>query len=218
MEGRGPLVPKPAHRAGQILLLAAIGFTAAMGVAQAAYAGYSDVGNAISDLGNSQNSPLYLVFNVGIVAFGLLGLWDAWLLRTAFRPKLSSTVGIGLFVVAFVGAIGVGLFPEEIQPAAHGLFALVTFLASGLALLLLAWSMLRDTRWDGLRLYTAVSGAVTLGAIALLFSALGRSGDFGAIERLVVGPPLLWSGIAGGHLWRMPVYDPKPANPSASDP
>jgi hypothetical membrane protein len=208
MAGRGPLLPKAAHRAGGLLLLAAIEFAAAMAIAQSAYPGYSDISNAISDLGNSHKSPWFLVFNVSVVVFGLVGLGAIAGLLSAFRPKFSARLGLVLLAVAFAGAIGVGLAPEEVHPAFHSSFAFLAFLGSGLALLFLSLSMLRDTRWEGMRLYTAVSGAVILVAIAALFSIGASSGDFGAVERVVVAPALLWMGVVGVHLWRMPVYDP----------
>jgi hypothetical membrane protein len=208
MGARGPLVPRAARRAAGLLLLAVLEFTAAMAIAQARFPGYSDVSNAISDLGNSAKSPGYLVFNVSIIVFGLIGIVATWLLRAAFRPKSSPRIGLALLGIAFVGSIAVGLFPEEVRPTVHSLAAAVTFLGAGLALLFLALGMLRDTRWDGMRLYTAVSGAVTLGAIGVLFSSLTNSGNFGLIERIVVAPGLLWMAVASIHLARLPVYDP----------
>ncbi|HEV2165725.1 MAG TPA: DUF998 domain-containing protein [Thermoplasmata archaeon] len=208
MAGLGPLVPRAAHRAGGLLLIATVEFTAAMGIAQAGYPGYSDVTNAISDLGNSNRSPWFLVFNTALVAFGLIGLWaTAWLVP-AFRPKTTARVGLVILAAAFIGAIGVGLAPEEVHPSWHAGFAFLAFLGSGLALLFLALAMLRDTRWEGMRLYTAVSGAIVLGAIAALLSIGTSSVEFGAVERVVVAPALVWMGVAGVHLWRMPVYDP----------
>jgi hypothetical membrane protein len=218
MAARGPLVPKAAHRAGLLLLAAAVEFTVAMGIAQAGYPGYSDVANAISDLGNSSKSPWYLVFNLGVILFGLIGVWATWLLRTAFRPKTASRVGLGLLGVAFLGAIGVGLSPEEVHPGLHSAFAALAFIGSGLALLLLALGMLRDTRWENLRLYSAISGAVILVAIGVLFSALTNARDFGAVERVVVAPALLWAAVVGVHLWRMPIYDPAKPWAGSSDP
>ncbi len=208
MAARGPLVPRAARRAAGLLLLGVVEFTAAMAIAQAGFPGYSDISNAISDLGNSAKSPWYLVFNVSIIVFGLVGLAATWLLRTAFRPKTSPRIGLVLLGAVFAGSIAVGVFPEEVRPTIHGLAAAVTFLGAGLALLFLALGMLRDTRWDGLRLYTAISGAITLGAIGVLFSSLTSSGNFGSIERIVVAPGLLWMAVASIHLARMPVYDP----------
>ncbi|HEV2519139.1 MAG TPA: DUF998 domain-containing protein [Thermoplasmata archaeon] len=208
MAGRGPLVPRAAHQGGLVLLLAAIEFTVGMGVTQLGYPGYSDLRNAISDLGNSKLSPWFLVFNLSLILFGILGVVAVWLLRSAFRPKTSSRIGVGLLAVAFGSAVGIGVFPEQVAHSLHVLFSSAAFLASGLALLFLALSMLRDTRWEGLRLYTAASGILILAAIALLFSAATTAADFGAVERLVVAPGLLWAAVAGIHLGRMPVYDP----------
>ncbi len=218
MSSLGPLVPPSAHRAGALLLAASIEFVAVMAVAQSRFPGYSDVANAISDLGNTATSPAYLVFDVGIVGFGLLGLAGAFYLRTALRARRTSKIGVGLLGVTFLGALAIGFVPENLHSSLHSLLSLVTFLAAGLSLLVLALAMLRDTRWERWRLYTLLSGAVDLVALAVLLSPLTNSGNFGAVERAVVAPGLLWAALTGIRLLRIPVYEPGSSAPSSPVP
>ena len=53
--------------------------------------------------------------------------------------------------------------------------------------------MFRDTRWDGFRAYTMLSGLVILIAL-ILFATKNYAGlGVGGMERLVVAPMLLWA-------------------------
>jgi hypothetical membrane protein len=69
---------------------------------------FSWTGNALSDLGTS-DAPERLLFNYGLIAAGLLGLW--------FVPALlatASSVGRAAvlpYMAAMLGVTGVGLFP-----------------------------------------------------------------------------------------------------------
>lgn len=208
MSGRGPLVPRDAHRASAIYLVAVVQFVLIMGIAQAAYPGYSDVRNAISDLGAPSTSPFHLLFDASAILLGALGLSATYLIRTSLKPGRMRSGGLGVLGVAGLGAVLVGVFPEGSPDGLHTIVSGITFVASGICLLLLAAAMLRDTRWDGLRLYTAVSGLVTLGAVVALVRVGTGSAEFGLIERIVVGPILLWLAVISVHLLRIPAYDP----------
>jgi hypothetical membrane protein len=211
----GPLVRRSARLGGLLFVAGSVQFVAAMVVVQLYYPGYSDTGNAISDLGSSM-SPWAWLFNDSIRLLGLAGLAGTILIRTAFSSKTTTHIGVGALLVANLGAIAVGTFPEGSSwPFAgiHSVVSLVTFLGSAFALVFLALAMSRDTRWQGLRAYTFVSGVVTFVAIGLFASGHYLGIGPGGMERVVVAPILLWAIIAGLHLARLPVYDP--ATPAA---
>jgi hypothetical membrane protein len=213
----GPLVRRSARLGGLLLVAGSIQFVAAMVVVQLFYPGYSDTGNSISDLGGSA-SPWATVFNVSLRLLGIAGLIGTVLIRTAFASKTTTHIGLAALAIGSLGAIGVGLFPEgSTWPFAgiHSLAELVTFLGSAFALLFLALAMSRDTRWQGVRLYTFVSGVVSLVAIGLYASGRYVGIGPGGVERLVVAPILLWGIVAGLHLARLSVYDPA-TTPSVS--
>jgi hypothetical membrane protein len=209
-ERMGPLVHRVVRPGALLLVVGALQFVVAMIVVQLDYPGYSLLGNAISDFGGP-NSPLPWVFNASIIILGIFLIFGAILIRSAFPAKRSTQFGLLFAALTGVGALLVGTFPEEATwPIAsiHGVVSLFTFVCLALALLLLSFAMLRDTRWEGFRFYTFLSGLVSL--VALLLLAVGWYGalQFGGMERLVVAPGILWALVAGTHLLRMQVYAP----------
>jgi hypothetical membrane protein len=212
MPGLGPLIPVRARWAGLILLVAPLQFIVATIVVQLYYPGYSDLTNYISDLGGPY-SPMPLVFDGSIILLGLLTLLATYLLLPAFGKRLTRTLGLGFLAVAGIGAILVGTFPETstaLNGNAHSLFSAVTFIASGLALLILPGAMLRDTRWEGYRAFTFLLGVITVIALGLFQATVWGPLGPGGMERLIVAPILLWAIVVGVHLLSMPTYAPVP--------
>jgi hypothetical membrane protein len=170
---------------------------------------YSLLDNVISDLGavncgpwpTSHShyvcSPWHVVFDTSAVLFGLLAIAGALLIRRALPPGRLATVGLFLVVVAGIGAIGVGLFPEDVNPSVHAISALLAFLLGNVAVTLLGVSMIRQSPWRGYVVFSELCGAE--GLAALVWYA---SGDWGTIgqggtERLIVAPLLLWITVIG---------------------
>ncbi len=221
---RGPLVHRSVRHGAIVLFVAAVQFIVANVVTQIGYgSSYSLSGNYISDLGavhcgvfggsgsfggHYACSPWHDVFNASIVVMGLLIIVAVLLLKTAFPQRRSRTIGLGLLALAGVGAIGVGLSPEDVNITVHSLSALLAFAGGGLALLVLGFAMLRDTRWDGFRAYSLLSGLVDLTALILFVSKDYVGLGVGGMERLIVAPVLLWSIVVGIHLARIPTYAP----------
>jgi hypothetical membrane protein len=222
---RGPLVRPSVHRAAVAWLLGSLQFVAAMIAVQLSWPAsrpYSLKNNYISDLGNTacgyfpKGSPAYVcspwhtVFNVSVVILGLLVILGAVLVRTAFPPKRSPRVALVLVALAGFGAIGVGLWPENVNGLVHSVASGIAFIGGGLGLLGLTLGMLRDTRWDGYRLYTLLSGVVTLAATALFERNVTLGIGIGGVERLVVAPLLLWLVVVSLHLLRIPSLKDRP--------
>lgn len=199
----GPLIRRSARYGGALLALAPLQFVAAMVVAQLGYPGYSDWTNAVSELGSAR-SPRALLFKASLVLLGVLGIVGIYLVRSAFRKGVTARGGIGLFALAGLGAVGAGVFPSG--SSLHSDFAGLAFVGTAAALLLLALGMLRDTRWDGYRLFTLVGGLVTLVGIVLYTGPTTLGLGAGGAERLLIAPVLLWSLLAGVHLLQLPVY------------
>ncbi|MHB1435831.1 MAG: DUF998 domain-containing protein [Thermoplasmata archaeon] len=214
-ERRGPLLPRAARRGAALLLAGSLQFiVVGMLIPELRYPGYSPIADTISALGNTAHSPLAWLFNASIVVLGLLSVVSFALLWSAFHPGARRLVALGLLSIASLGAIGVGVAPENLQGTIHSLAALLVFLAGGLGLLLLPLAMTRDTRWDGFRLYTALSGLVTLIALLLYLRHLVGPLGTGGLERLIVAPLLLWEILVGVRLLGLPAYAP-PARPVA---
>ncbi|MFC7175577.1 DUF998 domain-containing protein [Halosegnis marinus] len=91
---------------------------------------FSWADNALSDLGVS-DAPEVWLFNLGLIAAGLLGLGFLPALRdlAANRVQLAALVPFG---VAMVGVAGVGVFPSG-QPTPHAASAITAYLGFMLA-------------------------------------------------------------------------------------
>ena len=200
----------PVHRSvrtgGWLLLVGAVQFVVAMIVVQADYPGYSLMTNYISDLGNTVLSPAHLVFNLSIIALGLMAIGGILLAWGAFPGRSLRLTGLGLLLLASVAAIFVGVFPENVNAGYHGLASLLVFLPGGLGLVAVGGAMGEENHWAWLRGPSIVLGLVTLASLAVyLFTSFGSSQYPGFVERLVVYPILLWALLAGAHLVRLPI-------------
>jgi len=224
-ERLGPLVHRSVHHGAILLLVGAIEFIVGMAVTQIGYgSSYSLTQNYISDLGATKCgvfhgatslvghyacSPWHVVFNASIVILGILLVLAAILIRTAFPARRSRTIGLALLVLAGFGAMGVGFSPEDVDIVVHSASAFLSFAGGGIALIVLGFAMLRDTRWDGYRAYTMLSGLVALVALVLFVAKSYGPLGVGGMERLIVAPILLWAIVVGIHLVRIPTFAPR---------
>jgi hypothetical membrane protein len=218
----GPLVHRAVHHAAIVWIVASVEFVVAMAVVQWRWTtAYSLSRNVISDLGNTACgnwptatshyvcSPWHTAFAVSIILLGLLSILGVLLIRTAFPDRTSRSLGLGLLALSGIGAIGVGLFPENVHLQFHEIFALLAFVGGNLALIVLGVAMFRDTRWDGYRAYTLFSGLVGIVALLLYLAKLTAGLGPGGMERLVVAPLLLWMVVVSIHLLRIPAFAPR---------
>ena len=186
--------------AGVLFFFGSVEFLLAMLVGEASLPAYSVSSNAISDLGVGATAPL---FNSAVILLGLLGLGGIYFYHRTHR-KIWITVP---FLVASVGPIGVGIFPET-TGAPHVVFASLAFLFGGLAALLTATQVTPPFRYVSLLL--GITGLVAL----VLFSTRQFAGlGFGGMERLIVYPILLWEVGLGAYL--MSTSGPPTAAPVA---
>jgi hypothetical membrane protein len=218
-ERYGPLVHRSVRHGAILYIVGVLQFLVGMIVTQLLYGPptYNLLSNYISDLGayncgvwggRQICSPGHEIFNVSIILLGILLIIGTVLIRTAFPARGSRTVGLGLLVISGFGAMGVGLSPEDYNLTIHSLSAATAFVGGGLALVVLGVAMFRDTRWDGFRAYTMLSGLVALIAFILFFTKNYGPLEVGGMERLIVAPILLWSLVVGIHLVRIPTYAP----------
>jgi hypothetical membrane protein len=204
----GPLVPRNARWGGLLLLLGSVQFVVVMIAVQLRYPGYSDLANHVSDLGGV-HSPWAAAYNVSAMVLGVLVIVGSYLLASGFPKRTSRSVGLGLLMLAGAGAFLTGLYPEQ-TGVVHGLSAELAFVAAPVALLLLTFAMFRDTRWEGFRAYTLLSGLVGLTADLIYVFARYPHAWAGGLERLIIAPVLLWPILVGIHLLRLPSYRPPP--------
>lgn len=195
------LRPRLLAAAGALMLLA--GVIAFMGIitAEALYPeGYSTSQNAISDLGATEppnsviEQPSATIFNTIMMVAGVLVLGAAFCLQAGFRRVVVS-IFTGL---TGLGMLGVGVFPGDYGNI-HAIFALLVFIAGGLAAILSV--MVTKPPFSAIAVILGVVGLVSL----LLYMVLGDSSPMaglgiGGVERWVAYPILIWIMSFGGYL------------------
>jgi hypothetical membrane protein len=193
--------PRYLAAAGALLFFA--GVVSLMGIitAEALYPDlYSTAANAISDLGATQppdsviHEPSATIFNTVMMVTGVLAMVVSVCLQRGFR-RIAAPVMVALFGL---GALGVGVFPGD-WGNVHAMFAMLTFIAGGLAAI---FTFTLETSL--FRYFSVVLGVVAL-ATLLIFMILGEDGPLtplgvGGAERWVAYPIVLWAAGFGGHL------------------
>jgi len=181
--------------AGALVFVGGAQFVLGMLVAEALYPGYSVSQNYISDLGAG---PSAVIFNSSVFLFGLMIVISAFFVQRSMKDRLVA----GLLVLAGVGAMGVGLFPES-YPAMHEIVSDMAFIFGGL-LPIASYRLVGKP----LSYLSVMMGALSLSAMVLLsaqysfslgeqyFLGLGPGG----MERMIVYPLLVWAAGLGGYL------------------
>ena len=212
---RGHDASRAVRLGGIAWILGVVQFLIAMVAVQLAWTHpYNPLQNAVSDLGavscreNAMGtsfvcSPWHVLFNVSIIVFGILVAAGAVAVRPALPPGRVARCGVAVLVVAGIGAALVGIFPEDVQGVAHSLGALLAFVGSSAALILLGIAMSGRPAWAGFRALSLGCGIFSGGVIIAsnLSENWGPVG-FGGLERLIVAPALLWLFVVGVRLSR----------------
>jgi hypothetical membrane protein len=159
--------------------------------------------DAISDLGAIHCgqfdgryvcSPLHGLMNASLVLLGLSMTIGAALVYQEVRR---SRVGFFMMGTAGVGAILVGVFPEDTIYWAHITGADLAFLLSNIALIIFGLG-LRLPRWFSW--YTIASGAVALVALVLFLTHNRFFLGLGGMERVVAYPQTIWLIVYGLYM------------------
>lgn len=199
----------PYRAAGGILLTLA-GATILMGIitAEALYpAAYRTDQNTISDLGGTRPpdsvvvQPSAAIFDTTMVVTGLAIIAAAYLLYRALgRRALAISTGLlGL------GVLGVGIFPGNTGP--HPLFAMLTFIAGGIAAIASAPAVSSPLRYVFAGFGAVALAALAAGLFLLDWSPIADLGE-GGLERWVAYPVVLWLVGFGSQV---AVVAPRPA-------
>ncbi len=182
--------------AGVLVFVASVEFLLALTVAEAFYPGYSISQNYISDLGATCRAtcqvvqPTATIFNASVILLGLMVIVGSYFIRRVFR----SLVLTAFLVLAGIGAVGVGVFPET-AGFIHRIVSLITFIFAGLS----AIATTKVVRAP-LNVFSIVLGAMTLGALALYVSGVFLGLGPGGMERMIVYPALAWGTGFGAYL------------------
>lgn len=195
--------------AGVFIFIGAAQCVLALLVAEALFPGYSVANNAISDLGAYCRAgtvcqiyqPSATIFNVSMVVLGVTTIVGAFFGRHIFRM-----VPAVLIILAGVGAIGVGLFPET-SGGFHTAFSYITFGFGSLAALSFAALERGPFRYLSIALgIIAVAASILLTTVHPSLDNTWHGLGYGALERLIAYPLLIWLLGLGGSLLHTP-YD-----------
>ena len=173
--------------AGLLLFVGGVQCVLGIIIAEALYSGYSTSQNYISDLGVG---PSALIFNSSVFFLGVLGIASAYFIQRAFKSGILSI----LLALASIGAVGVGLFTEDIL-VIHFISSLIVFAFSGISAIV-SYKFEKPP----LSYVSSVLGVATLSALALMASGIYLGLGVGGIERMIAYPALLWMIGFGAHL------------------
>ena len=144
-----PMVHRSVRTGAGILIIGAVQFIAAMIAVQFQYGGYSLSQNYISDLGGA-HSPWALVFDGSVILLGVCAILGIVLVWSAFEPGPHRGVGLGFVIIAGIGAIGVGVFPETtpvLNGGMHDIVSAIAFIGAGFGLTVVAFAMAPGPHW-----------------------------------------------------------------------
>ena len=156
---------------------------------------YTTAKSMISDLGATEppnsiiTQPSATIFNLSMIITGILVLTGSIFIYKSFNDKIAAIL-VGLLGL---GALGVGIFPGNINPQ-HPIFAMTTFISGGLSAIYSYRLINSPLKYP----------ALLFGILALFF--LFTSGIFipvmggGGVERWVAYPVILWLIVFGGYL------------------
>jgi len=160
-------------------------------IAECLRPGYSVSLNYLSDLGVG-SEPSRTLFNVTLIIFGLSGLAASYF----FWKKSVRNVAVLTLLISSIGAIGVGLFPED-TGAPHALFALIAFFFGAMTAMISFKIVRPPYSWIG-----AILGLISMVSLFILLAGADLGLGVGGIERMVLYPSLMWYAGLGGYLLR----------------
>jgi hypothetical membrane protein len=197
------------RQVGALFWILAIQFFIVQVVVQAAWTTpFSLATNFISDLGNtvcanypidSQSyvcSPRHGLMNLSFITLGITRVGGTILLWSAFPRSWLSRASLGLIALSGIGAILVGLYPENVDIGWHRIGAGLDLIFGNLGIALLGVALVLGRR-AGIGGYSIVSGVVGLIALWLFLSDRYFGLGIGGMERLAAYPISVWMIVFG---------------------
>jgi hypothetical membrane protein len=162
--------------------------------------------NTISDLGNTRCgvylrmpvcSPLHAFMNYSFITLGASMVIGAVLIYHEVHESRGTRLGFTLMGLAGIGTLIVGLVPENTINPIHVLGATMAFLLGNVSMTVLGWSLHLPIR---MRLYTIISGILSLFGLVLLGIALPFHLAVGFVERIAGYPQTAWLIVFGFYM------------------
>lgn len=159
---------------------------------------YSNLTNAVSELG-TPDAPFALLWN--LLGFGLVGLLTLALalgLYLDLNPGPGAKIISILVAISGIGFAGLGLFPAEtgfqpsIRTSLHFLFVSINFLPFILAAFIFAFKLKVNDYWKSWSIFS-----ICIGILALASFFIPQNIPVGLSQRLGMGANFLWLFIIG---------------------
>jgi hypothetical membrane protein len=186
-------------------MLAPIVFALALAVFSLMTPGYSNMKNAVSELGVI-GAPYALAWNaIGFFLVGALWITYAWGLRLDMRPASGSTIVPLLVAISGLGFAGLGFFPAEagfepsLRTTLHFVLVSVYFLAFILVAFVFPAKMKGNDYWKKWALFSVFMGVL---AVASFF--IPKTVPLGLSQRIGMGAHFLWLFVTSLALFRKP--------------
>jgi hypothetical membrane protein len=173
---------------------------------------YSLVRNNISDLGNTKCgvnvcSPRHLVMNVAFFLLGVVMVFGSWLLSHEFTEKRghekgeqnAACIGFSLMALGGIGAMLVGIFPENTNSTMHVLGAGLAIGAGNLGIFIIAAVI--DLP-EAMRRYMLLFSTISATALVLFANNKFFGIGGGTMERVAAYPETIWLITFGLYIWR----------------
>ncbi len=205
-----PLVRRPVHTGGILLLAAALQFVVIAIVTGTRSSGFSVWSTTLATL-VAAPAPWGLAFDASVLALGALGIVALLLVWSSFDEHPNRSWGLLVLLAGGAATAAAGLLLVLSYPLGSLAFRAardVAVAAVGAGLITISFAMHRPERWRFSGPYTLASGAVVLAAGAWLASGFHLALGVGVTERLALAPALLWPMVEGIHIVRLHRFAP----------
>jgi len=185
-------------KAGLLLVIGSIQWFFIVLISEGLYPGYVSSFHYVSTLGTGQTANLY---NASTFLLGVCVV-TASILIHRFKP---SRLFFALLLIAGLGALGLGVFPEDSRPM-HGIVTPITLIFGGLAG---AFAFKVQSRPLSYLSMILGAGSIVMGLLFIPYMGLSVESDVmylgfykGTLERIVIYPLILWMMTLGSQLAR----------------
>ncbi|MFW9976384.1 MAG: DUF998 domain-containing protein [Candidatus Thorarchaeota archaeon] len=183
---------------GTLLYIGGIQWFLGLLLAESWYPGYSSRIDYVSDLGTG---PTALIYNMSVFLLGVCMFLGAYFMMKSIKSNVQSV----LLSISGIGAMGVGIFPADMQPM-HSVFTLVAIFFGAFA----AISSYK-IQSPPISYISVILGAFSLIVSFVFFPYLGLPAGAtdtflgmakGSMERWAIYPILAWIIGHGSHIAR----------------
>jgi hypothetical protein len=205
-----PLVRRPVHTGGVLLLVAALQFVAVAILTGTRTPSFSVGSTTLATL-VAAPSPWGMLFDASVLALGALGIVALLLVWSSFDEHPNRSWGLLVLLVGGAATASAGILLIASYPLSSLAFRIardVAIAGVGAGLITVSFAMHRPDRWRFSGPYTLTSGAIVLGAGAWLASGFHLALGAGITERLILAPALLWPIVEGVHIVRLHRFAP----------